>query len=78
MPILGVCLGMQALAHTHGGRVVRAPEPIHGRLSEIEHSGHPLFAGLPSGACDKSFLTRHSRTCHQQHLQLQFRLQAQV
>ena len=49
VPVLGVCLGMQALAHAHGGSVVRAPEPVHGRLSAVEHGGHPLFAGVPSG-----------------------------
>lgn len=49
VPVLGVCFGMQALAHVHGGRVLPAPEPIHGRLSGIQHSGHPLFAGIPSG-----------------------------
>lgn len=43
-PVLGVCLGMQALALVHGGRVERAPEPVHGRLSVIEHTGDdPLF-----------------------------------
>lgn len=50
MPILGVCLGHQALALVHGASVVRAPEPVHGRLSELRHTGdHPLMAGIPSG-----------------------------
>ena len=49
LPILGVCLGHQALAAAHGGRVVRAPEPVHGRLSPVVHGGHPLFADIPSG-----------------------------
>ena len=50
VPILGVCLGHQALAHVHGGRVVKAPEPVHGRLSELQHCGrHGLFTGIPSG-----------------------------
>jgi para-aminobenzoate synthetase len=48
-PILGVCLGFQALALAHGGRITHAPEPVHGRLSCVAHSGHPLFAGIPSG-----------------------------
>ena len=48
-PILGVCLGHQALAYLHGGHVVKAPEPVHGRLSTLDHSGHPLFDGVPSG-----------------------------
>ena len=47
-PILGVCLGMQALAHACGGAVLPAPEPVHGRLSLVAHSGSsPLFAGVP-------------------------------
>lgn len=49
IPILGVCLGMQALALAHGGAVEHAPEPVHGRLSGVRHRGHPLFAGIPSG-----------------------------
>ena len=48
-PILGVCLGMQALAHIHGATVSKAAQPIHGRLSHISHSGHPLFRDIPSG-----------------------------
>lgn len=49
IPILGVCLGFQALALAHGGAITHAPEPVHGRLSAIAHSGHPLFDGIPSG-----------------------------
>lgn len=49
LPILGVCLGHQALASCHGAAVVRAPEPCHGRLSDIQHNGHELFEGMPSG-----------------------------
>lgn len=50
IPILGVCLGLQALALAHGGHVTHAPEPVHGRLSAVQHSGHPLFKDIPSGA----------------------------
>lgn len=49
VPTLGVCLGFQALALAHGGTVRHAPEPVHGRLSGVRHSGHPLFKGIPSG-----------------------------
>lgn len=48
LPILGVCLGHQGLALAHGGRVVRAPEPVHGRVAEIFHTGAGLLAGVPS------------------------------
>ncbi|XP_062234234.1 probable aminodeoxychorismate synthase, chloroplastic [Phragmites australis] len=49
IPILGVCLGHQALGFVHGAKIVHAPEAIHGRLSEIEHDGCYLFNRVPSG-----------------------------
>ncbi|GFP82826.1 aminodeoxychorismate synthase chloroplastic [Phtheirospermum japonicum] len=49
IPILGVCLGHQALGYVHGAHVIHAPEPIHGRLSDIEHNNCGLFNGIPSG-----------------------------
>jgi anthranilate synthase component II len=48
LPILGVCLGHQAIAQALGGRVVRATEPVHGRSWPIHHSGGGIFAGLPT------------------------------
>ncbi len=47
-PILGVCLGHQCIAAAYGGRIVRAPRPLHGRASRIHHSGTGLFRELPS------------------------------
>jgi len=47
VPLLGVCLGHQALAVAYGGEVVRAPEPRHGKVSAIHHGGAGVFAGLP-------------------------------
>ena len=46
MPILGVCLGHQAIGQVYGGKVVRAPEPMHGKLSRIHHTGKGVFRGL--------------------------------
>ena len=49
MPLLGVCLGHQAIGQAFGGRVARCPETLHGKLSALKHSGDGLFAGLPQG-----------------------------
>jgi anthranilate synthase/aminodeoxychorismate synthase-like glutamine amidotransferase len=48
VPILGVCLGHQAIAAAAGARIVRAAEPVHGRATAIHHDGVDLFAGIPS------------------------------
>lgn len=47
-PFLGVCLGHQLIAEHYGGRVVRAPEPVHGDVARVTHDGRGLFEGVPS------------------------------
>jgi anthranilate synthase component II len=46
IPILGVCLGHQAIGQVYGGRIVRAPEPMHGKVSRIHHNGKSVFRNL--------------------------------
>jgi len=48
VPILGVCLGHQAIGAAFGGNVVRAPMLMHGKTSEVAHDGRTIFAGIPS------------------------------
>ena len=48
VPILGVCLGHQAIGEAFGGRVVRADRLMHGKTTLVAHTGHPLFEGIPS------------------------------
>ncbi len=49
LPILGVCLGHQAIGQVYGGQVVRAKTLMHGKTSQIRHNGQGLFAGMPDG-----------------------------
>ncbi len=48
VPVLGVCLGHQAIGQAFGGVVLRAPLPMHGKVGHVEHAGTDIFAGLPT------------------------------
>jgi anthranilate synthase component 2 len=48
LPVLGVCLGHQSIAEAFNGHIVHAPMPMHGKVSEVIHTNHPLFENIPS------------------------------
>ncbi len=48
IPLFGVCLGHQSIAQALGGRIIRAPEPLHGKTSEIKHNNGAIFKNIPS------------------------------
>ena len=48
LPLMGVCLGHQAIGQAFGGTVLRAPEPVHGKVWDLTHGGRDIFAGVPS------------------------------
>jgi len=48
IPVLGVCLGHQCIAHVYGGQVTRAPRLMHGKTSNVYHNGHGVYSGVPS------------------------------
>lgn len=47
-PLLGVCLGMQGIVHCYGGHIIKAPLPMHGKISPIEHDGTSVYLSLPN------------------------------
>jgi anthranilate synthase component II len=65
VPLFGVCLGLQAIGQAFGGEVVRAPAPVHGKVSEIRHEGRTVFRGLngPLQATRYHSLVVHRDTC---------------
>lgn len=74
-PLFGVCLGEQALGQAMGGKVVRAPTPMHGKVSKVTHDGTGVFEGVPSPI----EVTRyHSLTVERQSLPKSLRITAQT
>lgn len=75
VPTLGVCLGMQGMAHFYGGTVVRATVPMHGKTSAITHDGKGVFTGLPQ---ELSVMRYHSLVIAEESLPKEFEISAFV
>ena len=65
-PILGICLGHQGIYYCNGGKILRAKEPMHGRLSEVIHNGKNLFKGIKNNFVVTRY---HSLTCQDKELE---------
>jgi anthranilate synthase component 2 len=81
IPILGVCLGMQCINETFGGRTIRSPQPLHGRTSSVYHDGRGVFEGLPSpfqGARYHSLAVRPAHGALQGELTITARTRDQI
>jgi len=75
VPILGICLGHQCIAHAFGAQVVRAKRPMHGKTSDIRHDGEGVFAGLPNPF---SAMRYHSLVVDEQSLPADFAVSART
>ncbi|NTS76714.1 aminodeoxychorismate/anthranilate synthase component II [Catenovulum sp. SM1970] len=75
VPILGVCLGHQCIAQVFGGKVIKAPQVMHGKVSKLQHNGHMMFQGVDT---DFSVTRYHSLLVEKNTLPSEFVITAQT